>query len=350
MHRAVNSTAIQGFGYRNFGPFILEWFNRLVNRCEISSGPIFLLGRDGWNLVPFFNTLEALREKGGLRFIYLPTSRALLSHIALSEPSLQPHVFESTFGGSVKDFFECRLGLPFLLFQAEEWASLKISLPRDRALLEAIFDRGRTQAEAVSRTSKDAYGTYLQRRGFDRTGRTIISDLGFRGNSQAILATVYSFNLTGYYALLDPSGVKAPLQLQPGSTFGLFSDTHSFGSGYAPIDESLLFEAFLTAPFGQVVGIEPDRQADPFLYRSGSRAQTHFAVIAETMQGAMKFAFDHEDLIGSNKSIIEDFESFFENLKSELRENVRLFRPIFEIDDSFFGSQLFDAEIKLWTA
>ena len=350
MHRAINSTAIQGFGYRHFGPFVLEWYNRLVNSCGTTSGPIFLLGRDGWNLVPLFNTFEALREKGGNRFVYLPTSRALLSHIALSEPLLQSHVFGSTFNGSVKDFFECRLGLPFLLFQADEWASLRISLPRDRDLLEAIFDRARTQAEAVSRASKDAYGKYLRKRGLEQSRKIIISDLGFRGNSQAILAMVYNLNLTGYYALLDPSGVTTPLQLQAGSAFGLFSDAHSFGSGYAPLDESLLFEAFLTAPFGQVIGIEPDGRTDPFLYRSGSKAQTHFGIIAETMQGAMKFAFDHEDLIGSDEAIITDFESFFDNLKNELRKKVNLFRPIFEIDDSFFGSQLFDAEIKLWTA
>jgi hypothetical protein len=161
------------------------------------------------------------------------------------------------------------------------------------------------------------------------------------------LSKLYDLDLTGVYAMLDAKGLRAPLRLPSASSVGLFSDHRSFGDGYAPMERSLLLEAFLTAPFGQVVGIQSAVAGDPFLYRPAGRAQANFGVIADCMQGALKFAYDHEDLVASDLPIIADFELFFEGYADAIRRNLAAFEPILELDDSYFGSPVFNAGTKL---
>ncbi|RMB25743.1 hypothetical protein C8J47_3693 [Sphingomonas sp. PP-F2F-G114-C0414] len=344
---AINSRMLR-FGYQFLGPFLLDWYNRLACATRgLPTDTIYMFGREGWNLVPLFNSIEAMRGGDRRRYLYLNTSRALLTHISLSNPQCADFGFEVNFEGTVRQFFESRLGLPFELLEAPDIGDQFVKLPRDGEYLKQIFNRRRVVVEGFSAKSRDLYERYLVRSGFDLSKQHIISDVGFRGTTQALLSAIYGFNIRGFYALLDPIAVPAAPPLALGAVAGLFSDTRSFGEGYAPLDRSLLLEALLTAPFGQIIGIQDVEHGDPFLYRAGSDAQRNFSIIGECFQGAHKFAIDNIDLLGSPEPLIEDFVQFFESYHAAIVSDADAFKPIFALDDSFFGTDINNAGLKL---
>jgi hypothetical protein len=336
------------FGYQFLGPFLVDWYNRLAVAAEHeASDTIHMLGREGWGLVPLFNSIEAMRGAHRRRYVYLHASRALLTHISLSDPRYWDFGFGLRFTGTVRDFAEGRLCLHAELLDMPAVADQYVVLPRDTEYLRDLFGRSRGIVEAMATRSRDAYGRYLAQSGFAAGQTHIISDLGFRGSTQALLSALYGFNIKGYYAMLDPAGVPGAPPLAPGSVSGLFTDDKSFGEGYLPLDRSLLFEAFLTAPFGQVSGIQDVARGDPFLYREGQPAQKNYAILAECMQGAHKFAIDHRDLLGAREPLIDDFELFFESFHEAVVSDIREIRPILSIDDSYYGVHVNNAEAKL---
>jgi hypothetical protein len=348
MYSPAIQSQVVAFGYRFLGPFLLDWYNRLVARsADVGSDIIYCLGREGWGIVPLFNMIEALRPDARRRFVYLPISRGLMTHISLADPQLADFGFNSDFNGTVRQFCDARLGVPFELLDLGAFAGQQVRLPRDRAFLLDLIKRRHADAIRMAERSRAVYGRYLERRGLVPGRRHILSDLGFRGTTQALLAGLYNLDITGYYALLDPSGVPSPLSLPPGSTHGLFSDEHCFGEGYAPLDQSLLFETFLTAPVGQISGVQDCELGDPFVYRESGSAQHNYMYVAASLQGAQKFALDHEDLIGSTSPLIADFDMFFDNYRMAIQDNIETFRPCLEVDDSFFGTDNLSAEIKL---
>jgi hypothetical protein len=291
--------------------------------------------------------MAALKPEGHRRYIYLQTSRALCTHISLSDPTLAGIGFASRFTGTVRQFFESRLGVPAELFPVASCADQTITLPRDAAYITSLFDRGRDDAIRMATRTRDAYGRYLDRIGLVAEKPHIVSDLGFRGTTQALIAQLYQRDLLGCYAMFDPAGLPQPLSIAPGSAVGLFSDDRSFGSDFSPIDGSLLFESMLTAPVGQTIGMQDQERGDPFVYRDSGPAQIHYGIIAECLQGATKFAYDNIDLINGDELLIDDFESFFGAYREAVIDHLDLLRPIFSIDDSYFGTEIISAESKL---
>jgi hypothetical protein len=348
MYSAVLPSRLIGFGYRFLGPFLLDWYNLLDRRTKhLAIDRVYAFGREGWNIAPLFNSIEALRPDASRRYVYLQTSRALLTHISLSEPALSEVGFAAGFNGTVRQFFESRLGVPAELFSVSACADQSISLPRDRAYVAHLFEQGRADAIMMADRTREAYGRYLDRIGLVAGKRCIVTDLGFRGTSQALIAQLYQRDLLGCYAIFDPAGVPLPLSLPQDSAMGLFSQDRSFGSGYAPIDGSLLLESILTAPVGQTIGMQDGDRGDPFIYREGGTAQTNYGTIAECIQGAYKFVHDNINLIGGDELFIDDFEAFFESYRGAIIDNIDLLRPIFGIDDSYFGADMISAECKL---
>ena len=335
------------FGYQFLGPFLIDWYNRLSVATEgVPSDTVHILGREGWGLVPLFNNIQAIRGSERRRYLYLHGSRALLTHISLSDPQLWDFGFSLRFSGTVREFAEGRLCLHYDLLDMPAVADQHIVLPRDAPYVRGLFGKSRGLIETMAAKSRNAYGRYLAQSGFAPERTHILSDLGFRGSTQALISAVYGFEIKGYYAILDRSGVPgAPLA--NGSVAGLFSDDKSFGQGYPPLDRSLLFESFLTAPFGQISGIQDVLAGDPFLYRDGGPAQKNYGIIAECVQGAHKFAMDHRDLLGAREPLIEDFELFFDSFHKAIISDIGDIRPILSVDDSYYGVPTLGTEVML---
>jgi hypothetical protein len=306
-----------------------------------------MLGREGWGMVPLFNSIEAIRGGDRKRYIYLHASRALLTHICLSDPKYYELGFRLRFTGSVREFVESRLCLHFDMLEMPAVGDQHIILPRDTAYLLQLFGRSRGLVETFAKKTRDLYGHYLERSGFTAGRVHILSDLGFRGSTQAMLSAIYGYDIHGFYALLDPVPIPDMPPLAPGSVRGLFAENRSFGDNYLPLDRSLLLEAFLTAPFGQISGMQDKATGDPFLYREGGPAQKNYALIAECLQGAHKFAFDHIDLLGAREPLIDDFEMFFESFNEAIIGDISNFQAILTLDDSYYGNVTADVAEKL---
>lgn len=336
------------FGYQFFGPFLVDWYNRLALATEgVPTDTIYMLGREGWGIVPLFNSLEAIRGGDRKRYIYLHASRALLTHICLSDPQYAEFGFQLRFAGSVREFVESRLCLHFDMLDIPPVGDQHIILPRDTAYLLQLFGRSRGIVETFAKRTRALYGRYLERSGFTAGGVHILSDLGFRGSTQAMLSAMYGYDIRGFYALLDPVPAPNTPPLAPGSVRGLFAEDRSFGDNYLPLDRSLLLETFLTAPFGQISGMQDKTIGDPFLYREGGPAQKNYALIAECLQGAHKFASDHIDLLGAREPLIEDFETFFESFNEAIVDDLSDFKPILTLDDSYYGNVAANVAEKL---
>ena len=336
------------FGYQFLGPFLIDWYNRLAIAAEgIPNDTIYMLGREGWGIVPLFNNIEAIRGGDRRRYVYLHASRALLTHICLSDPRYAEFGFRLRFSGSLRDFVESRLCLHFDMLDVPPVGDQHIVLPRDTAYLLHLFGRSRGLVEAFAGRTRDVYGRYLERIGFVAGKTHILSDLGFRGSTQAMMAAIYGYDIRGFYALLDPTPVPDAPPLAPGSVRGLFVDDRSFGQDYMPLDRSLLLETFLTAPFGQISGIQDKAIGDPFLYREGGSAQKNYSLIAECFQGAHKFTLDHVDLLGARDPLVEDFEQFFESFNDAIVSDLQSLKPILSLDDSYYGSNNTNVTEKL---
>lgn len=279
-------------GYVGYGPILLVFFAWLAENPAIKRmNQLYFPSREGFFLKRLY---DRLCEQFG--FDDLPPSHYLpISRRAVNTAS-QAVVFDpwqvidgADFEGTVEDFMKVRLGLEL------QWPSkfvLPVSLPRDREYLSRILTILAPQILSRAEQECDAMRCYCQQVGLLEGELVGLVDVGYSGTIQAGLQLILSRSIVGFYMVTSPRVSK--VTAGGGLAFGCFQDAlygDMLPDGF--MRKTLLLEALLTAPHGQLAKFERAMSgvAEP-IYLENGVSQHKFHCLERIFEGALNYCVD----------------------------------------------------------
>ncbi len=280
-------------GYCVFGPALFAFTAWLSRRPSLTSiDRLYFLSREGWALAPVYDAVRAAVGESALppsSYLYVSRRAVLLAGQATRfDPSvvIEGPEFNGTLGGLLK----ARLGVDL----GEEAAAQPISLPADAKAATRAIEAQQDRITAQAGPEGAALAAYLAAEGL--SARSGVVDVGYRATIQNGLQKVLGHGLAGFYfgTFPEAAAVEAvQADGTSGSAFGYFGDRVD-PRGHTPIVElAILFEAFLTAPHGQLDrfaatdegGVEPQ-------FLETSRTDEEIATLQAMHDGALAYAQD----------------------------------------------------------
>lgn len=242
-------------GYTVFGPIVFGFSTWLAHKSqELGLKKIAFLAREGHFLMKWFELIKNSLGEEGQKYPeaqYFPISRRLAIG-ALQSQGIDSDLIMggSRFSGKLSDLLLSRIG-----FQADpNWdlgqQIVNTDNERDREkILKALeyLDRDiKHNAQAIAQR----LGAYREQNGLNRQDIGMI-DVGYSATIQLGIARLFPKDSTaGLYMVTSPQASR--VREFNGSAFGFFSHEDS-ALDSAVKNYSLLLEALLTAPHGQVI-------------------------------------------------------------------------------------------------
>lgn len=280
-------------GYTVFGPLMYAFTAWIANHPTTSSlRHLYFLSREGYALRRFYETVRAQCPALALpeSSYFLTSRRMVLSAVqgvqfAPAEVLANHNVYRGTLGSLLRS----RLGL--VLPELTDANAIEIELPRDEDEVVEYLTILEQQISEHGRTDLALYRQYLDESDMAQAGTVGVVDIGYSGTIQRNLQEVLRRGLVGYYmaTFKDISAVAR----QGGVAFGCFCDGESLWSPGVPVvRHSLLLEALLTAPHGQLAGFTKDGDELRPVFKADPRSEEHTATLAEMHQGADDYCRD----------------------------------------------------------
>ena len=276
-----------------FGPALFAFTAWLARRPQLESvDRLYFLSREGWALQPIYDAVRAAVGEDALppsSYLYVSRRAVLLAGQATRfDPSvvIEGPEFNGTLGGLLK----ARMGVDL----PDDVAAQTISLPADARAATRAVEAQRARIEAQAAPEGEALRAYLAAEGL--SGKSGVVDVGYRATIQQGLQKVAGHGLAGFYfgTFPEAAAVEAPqADGSSGSAFGYFGDRVD-PRGHEPIvEQAILFEAFLTAPHGQLDrfaptdggGVEPQ-------FLETSRTSDEIETLEQMHAGALAYARD----------------------------------------------------------
>lgn len=280
-------------GYCVFGPALFAFTAWLARRPQLESiDRLYFLSREGWALQPIYDAVRAAVGEDALpasSYLYVSRRAVLLAGQATRfDPSvvIEGPEFNGTLGGLLK----ARMGVEL----PDDVAAQTISLPADAKAATRAVEAQRSRIEAQAAPEGEALRAYLAAEGL--SGKSGVVDVGYRATIQQGLQKVAGHGLAGFYFGTFPEAAAVEAAQADGSTgsaFGYFGDRVD-PRGHEPIvEQAILFEAFLTAPHGQLDrfastdggGVEPQ-------FLETSRTSDEIETLEQMHAGALAYARD----------------------------------------------------------
>jgi hypothetical protein len=271
----------------------------------------------------------------------LPISRRAVNTASQSRSFDPGRVIDGGgFNGTVEEFMKARLGLEI------QWPSkfiLPVSLPRDRDYLVRILTILRPQILSQAEQERDAMLCYCEQAGLLGKEQIGLVDAGYSGTIQSGLQMILRRPLVGFYMLTSPRA--ANVRKAGGLAFGCFQDA-LYGDmrpdGF--MRKTLLIEALLTAPAGQLANFEKDSSggASP-VYLDNGLSQDNFHCLERIFQGALDYCIDSIQSAGRQVlgAIVSARGNSFNGLNAVLSGNIRVSKRIASslyLEDNFSGN------------
>ncbi len=280
-------------GYCAYGPALFAFTAWLAKQPQLMKlDRLYFLSREGWALQPLYDAVRAALGEAGLppsSYFYVSRRAVLLARQATRfDPSVV--VDGPEFNGDLGGLLKARLGVD--LPPGAEATPLR--LPADaRAATQAVeVLRARIEAQAAPEAA--ALRAYLAQQGV--SGDSGVVDVGYRATIQNGLQKVAGHGLAGFYfgTFTEAAAVEtAQADGSAGSALGYFGDRVD-PRGHEPIVElAILFEAFLTAPQGQLDRFAADASGavEPQFLPS-SRTDEDVETLAQLHAGALAYTQD----------------------------------------------------------
>ncbi|HKR40701.1 MAG TPA: HAD family hydrolase [Paraburkholderia sp.] len=289
----------EALGYTVFGPALFGFIGWLVTNPALKRiSKLYFFAREGHFLSKLYSHV---REAAGLRAlpeaVYLQVSRRLALTIAQAvEFDPLQVIGKGGFRGTIAEFLEVRLGMEFerSTLDCELAAALprEIELPADTEALAAVLTRLEPAIRAQAQGEFDAFRAYARQAGFGEDGATTFVDIGYSGTIQHALQRVLNRPLIGLYMVTAPN--VSQVREAGGLAFGCFQD--ALYQDMRPerfMHYTVLFEALLSAPHGQVMRFRFDEagEAVPEFAPDGI-AQQHFEKLERIYAGAQSYVDD----------------------------------------------------------
>jgi hypothetical protein len=334
---------LQREGQRLFVPVIYLFLKRLasyVQQHDVKT--LFFLSREGYFLKRFY---ERGMKTGILPLVetrYLEVSRAFLFKQILAKKGAD---LTLTLNGDFSQSFRYMLQHRFCLTEIEidqlkiddKELDLQVSLPGNRdTIIEKLLA---IQGRKVIKNENNTYCDYLQSVGFTDEALPVVVDLGYSGTIQKCLSELTGENVYGYYLISCERVVsKCSRPLHD----GVFRNHGEQQEGQALLLQSLVLEGFLTAPVGQLRGIQ--RLRDGFIFQRGCDTLSQkFIHLLEVMYEAIcEQIFDERN---RNVTIYQDKDWVEQYYIEEVRKDSNIYR-LLELDDTITGYGFIDPNIN----
>ncbi len=287
------------FGYIVFGPIIFNFINWLIkestrDRCEhlwFVAREGYLL-KDAFDLVATHPDLPDLEEKLPTGRYFLCSRRTAVFAMLNTERDI-PRLMEGKFRGTLRDFFTRRLCISTIAQVEVRLGSgtldREISLPEEYDSIYQYVKQVLDVLAAEAQTERELLLEYCNAEGFLRSRRIGIVDMGYSGTAQSALAELLNSPIDGYYFVTETKALElARFGSRCRSCFAEYVDPYD---KKLPIHRySLLLEAILTAPTGQVIRFERDASAGIVpVFKEWGVSQHQFQQIHRIHEGILQF-------------------------------------------------------------
>jgi glycosyltransferase involved in cell wall biosynthesis/FMN phosphatase YigB (HAD superfamily) len=302
------------FGYTVFGPIVFSFMSWLLREAKANGiDHLKFIAREGFLLNRAF---ELIRDHPKIKAqgIELPhgsyflCSRRASIFAALRTPDDISRLLERHFTGTVRGFFNYRLNLQDMK-EVERKLGAKILnrellLPDHRGdlfnILLQVFEILAKQAS----NEREALLEYGRIQGLFADKRIGIVDVGYSGSIQKALSSLLGKPLAGYYFVTDTLAI--PLQDRGSICRAYFGEFIDPEKSKLPIQRySLLLEAVMTAPSGQLLYFQKNNEEIEPVFREPGISQKEFEKISLIHEGILEFIKNILDSFGSNALDIE---------------------------------------------
>lgn len=289
----------EDLGYAVFGPVLFGFVAWLFAHPALNRvSKLFFLSREGYFLSALYSRV---REAAGLSatpqaaYLYVSRRLALVAAQAVEFDPMQM-IGKGGFRGTIAEFLAVRVGLdtssetfdPAVVAQL----SRHVTLPADGDAVHAVMNALEPVIRRRAREELDAFCAYAHDVGFAQGGNAALVDIGYSGTIQHALQRVLECPLIGLYMMTAPHA--AQVRQGRGLAFGCFQDA-VYGDMRPPgfLNYTVLLEALLTAPHGQVVRIRYDDRGEAVPeFAEGGVSQKSFADLERIFLGAQRYADD----------------------------------------------------------
>lgn len=299
----------EDFGYALLGPLLFHYLSWVNRQAQVSAcSDLLYVAREG-------HLLTCLHQKLAAHAAHLPRAHYFLcSRQATGLPSLNKIddlrlLGRNKFHGSLAEFISARLDAALLALPAlSSLADKKLVLPNDIDILIDIFRKAEPEILAMAADARELYRAYIKQLAPEGS-RFAVVDVGYNGSIQANLQRTLGHGLEGFYMMTQPA--VAVVESAGGKASACFAEALENTSDYPLFRYSLLLEALLSAPHGQVRRLLPDLS---FAYAPQSLDDAMIDCLSATHQGAMQFFDDVLNAFGADWPMIKFDQAQLESL------------------------------------
>ena len=206
------------------------------------------------------------------------------------------------FRGSLRDLLRHRLGLEFdRELVREDW---QVELPRDEEKLCAALEELRPAILRHATQERESLVAYAQQAGMLDGGLHGVVDIGYSATIQKGLQAALSIPLAGFY--MGSFNTAKAVEKGGGYAFGCLAEGIPPWTSPAPVlAHSLLMEAFLTAPHGQVTGFREEKGRMVAMFKAPSHTAQEAALLTRMHESALDYCRELLEVYGPDLLLAE---------------------------------------------
>ena len=337
------------FGYIVFGPIIFNFMNWLIKNAERDRCQhLWFLSREGYLLNDIFSMIMAqagLRNSFPSANYFLSSRRAAL-FAALESVEDIPLLLEGRYKGTLRDFLTKRLLLANI---SQIEASLgpnildkPVSLPDDHQQISDHLARIFNLLLDDALSQRELLRDYCRNLGFEEEKSIAVVDLGYSGTIQYALAKVLQKPVQGYYFVTTSrisrlSSVNAICRAYYGENIeprGVMPPIYKY---------SLLLEAVLTSPDGQLIRFEQEKTGGIHpVFKDPGLSQREFETVRLVHEGIRTFVKEMYDQFGPSAIDIEfprDLVQLCFKMVAEGDIGIGSLDAMLSVEDEYCGNQ-----------
>lgn len=340
--RSIRLNSLKDFGYATFGPALASFMAWLIREARQDGITQLLYASREGHLLLQAHELIARHLEAPAGTYFLCSRRAALG-ASIQDPAAIDILLGAHFKGSFADFLQLRLGVADLGPYRERLGSRALDdpgeLPERTETYRRHLQSCRDILETAASAERAAYQAYADQ--IIGTHRAALVDIGYSGTIQRALHYFLDDIAGGYYFVTTEKSAE----IEAGGHFakGCFGhQINAFHSDIPLYQFSLLSEAILTAPHGQLIRFETRGDTQEPCFKAPGLAQTHFADIDQIHQGALEFLQDVLRVTGAHFPLLAGHTQTA-NLAirqvMEYRWKLGFDSPALHVEDNYSGNQ-----------
>jgi FMN phosphatase YigB (HAD superfamily) len=340
--RSIEINSLSDFGYLVIGPVLTVFMAWLIGQARQDKIDLLLYASREGHLLKQAHDLIAMRQHIPEGQYFLCSRRVAMIAALRDETSISP-LLKAHFKGSFADLLQKRLGIentiPFLERLGLERMMRPGTLPEDSAIYRTQLLECLDLLTNEALSERILYQRYAEP--LIKGRRSALVDIGYSATMQRALATFMKGIAGGYYFVT----VEQSAEVDRFEQFAKGCFGHRINAFHAdlPIYQfSLLLEAVLTAPQGQLLGFRDVAGNAVPHFKALGLAQQHFSDLEEIHKGALDFLKDALDISGD---LFESLGHHYGAANLPIRQTMEyrwklgIHTPALHVEDNYSGNE-----------